>query len=272
MTDVDPGEDVAARDPLVDRAVRLFEFLARAQQLKTSSPRTVDTYQREGSVLWLGDLPDHPAVLAAHRGGDPEPDDALLTIERVARPDPPAPDELLTGWLNGPLDNPERPPELRERISVVDEEAGGDAARAHHVSVDERPAVREHYDRWLEQWQTWADQDLIDRPVRALYGDLFSTYTISAGRPEEFELVVGIGCLAWLPTGHPAVRRHLLTAPASIHLDDNTGHLTVSRAESADAVTVELDMLDPGLVTNPSAHQRCPDASPRAHHPSAAPR
>lgn len=250
MTNVDAGEDVAARDPLVDQAVRLFEFLARTQQLKTSSPRTVDSYQREGSILWLGDLPDHPAVLAAHRGGDPEPDDALLTIERVARLDPPAPDELLTAWLNGPLDNPERPPELRESISVVDEEASADAPHARHVRVDECPAVREHYDRWLEHWQTWADQELVDRPVRALYGDLFSTYTISAGRPEEFELVVGIGCLAWLPTGHPAVRRHLLTAPASIHLDDDTGHLTVSRIESADAVTVELDMLDPGLVTN----------------------
>lgn len=80
-----PAQNITARGPLVDRAVRLFEFLSRAQQLKNQPPRTVETYQ---SVLWLGDLPHHRAVIVAHRGGDPAPDDALLSIDRVPRLDP----------------------------------------------------------------------------------------------------------------------------------------------------------------------------------------
>jgi hypothetical protein len=43
-------QDVVVRDPLVERATRLFEFLSRVQQLKTRPPRAVDTYRREGAL------------------------------------------------------------------------------------------------------------------------------------------------------------------------------------------------------------------------------
>lgn len=252
------------RDPLVERAVRLFEFLGRAQQLKTKPPRTLDAYQRDGSVLWLGDLPHHEAITTSARGGDPEPDDLLLTIDRVARLGPPDAPDLLTGWLDGPQDDPDEPPQLRDSINVGDdrqpvvigddEEEGPESnpSTSVQVLVEERPDVVESYTGWLARWQVWADQELRDRPTRELYGDLFSTYVTATGHPEEMELVIGVGCLAWTPPGgHPAVRRHLLTAPVAIDFDDDSGRLTVRRVESVDASTVELDMLDPGLVTNP---------------------
>jgi len=53
----------------------------------------------------------------------------------------------------------------------------------------------------------------------------------------------------------------LLTAPAAIHLDDDTGRLAVGRVETADGITVELDMLDPGLVAN---HQHINDVRTQA--------
>jgi AAA domain len=224
----------------MQRAKRLFEFLARAQQLKNQPPRAVDGYRRDGAVLWLADLPNHPAVSTAHRDEDPEPDDPLLTIERVPRLDPPAPGETLGQWLPGPLDDPDHPPALR-----LITEPGAEP-------VEAPPEVRQHYDRWFELWTEWAAQDRIHRPVRAAYGELFSAYVTASGNPEELELVAGAGCLTWTPPGHPPVKRHLLTAPAAIHFDDDTGRLTVRRVESVDALDVELDMLDPGLVTNPA--------------------
>ena len=44
---------------------------------------------------WRGIRPagPHPAVTVAHRGGTPEPDAALLCVDRVPRLDPPLPDE-----------------------------------------------------------------------------------------------------------------------------------------------------------------------------------
>ena len=59
------SESGQVADPSVGRAVRLFEFLGRTQQLRNLPPRTVDGYR---SVLWLDELPGHPAVTAAHRG------------------------------------------------------------------------------------------------------------------------------------------------------------------------------------------------------------
>ena len=40
--------------------------------------------------------------------------------------------------------------------------------------------------------------------------------------------MLGSGCLAWRPAGHPAVRRHLVTAPVTILFDDDTGRLAVA--------------------------------------------
>lgn len=208
-------------DPLVGRAVRLFEFLGRAQQLRNQPPRTTDGYR---SVLWLDSLPDHPAVVSAHRG-DPDPEADIVTIERVARRDPPPPDELepwLHGWRN--IDTTPR------------------------LADDAPEELAEQYVSWLVHWQAWAERERVDRPVRACYGQLFAAYVAASGNPEELELVVGVGCLAW---SEPKVQRHLLTAPVGIRFDDDTGRLTVHRVASVAAAEVELDMLDPGLVPNP---------------------
>ncbi|MDQ3788745.1 MAG: AAA family ATPase, partial [Actinomycetota bacterium] len=212
----------ASADPLVGRAVRLFEFLGRTQQLRNQPPRTVDGYR---SVLWLDDLPDHPAVSSAHRG-DPDPDADILTIERVARHEPPVPGDLAD-WLTADWRDPAVTPELTD---------------------DAPPELTERYVSWLVDWQAWAARERADRPVRARYGQLFAAYVAATGNPEELELVLGVGCLAW---AGPGARRHLLTAPVGIRFDDDTGRLTVHRVESVAAADIELDMLDPGLVPNP---------------------
>jgi very-short-patch-repair endonuclease len=215
-------------DALVNRAVRLFEFLGRAQQLREAPPRVVESYR---AVLWLAELPDHPAVSAAHRAADPRLDDPVLTVDRVARVDVPEPPEPLAGWLTGWRD-PASPPQLR-----ADAPEGLDLAAAG-------------YPEWLADWERWAERERADRPVRTWYGQLFATYVAAGGNSEELELVLGVGCLAWQPPGHPAVRRHVLTVPVSVRFDDDTGRLSVHRVEAADA-DVELDMLDPGVVPNP---------------------
>lgn len=231
---------------MVARATRLFEFLGRAQQLKSQTPRSVASYQKDGSVLWLADLPHHTAVRSAHRVGEPDHDDDLLVIDRVPRLAAPEAVDALQPWLADPTDDPDRIPGLRKSLPIQDEP---DDEPAEEIGPP--PDIIAQYERWLDRWQVWAEQELLDRQVREIYSHLFSTYLAATSHSEEFELVVGIGCLAWNPPGHPVVKRHLLTAPISIQFDDDTGQITVRRVDSADAVKVELDMLDPGLVTNP---------------------
>jgi len=62
-----------------------------AQETRDEPARTVDAYRRDGSVLWFGDLPSHPAVHTALDEGEPEMGRPYLVIERLPRVAPPVP-------------------------------------------------------------------------------------------------------------------------------------------------------------------------------------
>lgn len=241
---------------LLERARNLFEFLGRAQQLKVSPIRTIEVYEREGKVLWFADLPKHRAVVTSHRGADPDPEAPLFTLERVARVAAPEPDDVLRPWVTGSLNAPESEPELAEVLPssrvpdlALTTDEGHDNSGL--IRLIDHPEIKDAFETWLDAWRAWAVQERDDRPVRDLYGDLFSTYVRATGHPEELELILGIGYLAWRPDNHATVRRHMLTCPAGIYFDDDTGRLAVTREQALDPLTVELDMLDPGLISTP---------------------
>jgi very-short-patch-repair endonuclease len=247
-------DETSAQDPLVDRAVRLFSFLGRAQQLKNQSVTDLDSYRREGAVHWLHELPVHPALDTSLRGGTPGWSDPVLAIDRIPRIDPPGPGEDLAQWLDGRIDDPRSAPALRNELFVAIEDEESDPAAPpvlQRIALDERPDIIDGFEDYLREWRAWSDQDLRDEPLRSFYGDLFSTYVKATGHPEELELVLGTGLLAWTPVDHAKVRRHMLAVAVKIVFDDDSGRLTVSVDESADSTRIELEMLDPGLVGNP---------------------
>jgi len=244
--------DSPTRAPLVDRAIRLFQFLMRAQEVRDEPARTVEAYRREGSVLWFGDLPRHPAVHSALDEGEPDAGAPFLTLGRVPRLAPPAPDDRLREWLDGPYDDLDTEPRLRASINRPTDEVGEEGLPLGHIEYqDDRPDIGESFRVWLRDRRGWADQERRDRPVRELYGELFAMYVNALGHAEELELVVGVGCLAWTPADHPTVLRHLLTAPVAIEFDDDSGSLAVVAAESVEAAAVEVEMLDARLITQP---------------------
>ena len=77
------------RQDVVERAKRLFTFLTQVQRLRTRTVRSVETYASHGgSVLWLADLPDHPAVTVPGRDSAPQPSEPILVVDRYPRPRP----------------------------------------------------------------------------------------------------------------------------------------------------------------------------------------
>ncbi|WP_370949043.1 AAA domain-containing protein [Amycolatopsis sp. cg5] len=222
---------------LAGRARRLFEFLRGAQRLKSSPVRSVDVYQREGEVIWLSDVPEHPAITVLEEGGE----GPLLAVERVVVADPPDPGDELGRWLTEPLDEPDQEPSLRESIVEPSDE---DTPKT--LELSDFPRMRARYSSWFARWESWAHQAQTDRPARDLYGRLHQIYIKSTESPEDFELIVGTGCLSWQP-----IKRHLLTCAVSVHFDDRTGVIEVRAVESSEPVRLELDMVDPGLITAP---------------------
>lgn len=254
MSTADNVDEIGLPDPLVDRATRLFSFLGQAQQLKSPSVNDLEVYRRNGAVHWLDDVPAHPAVQLAAGRTAPEHSDPVLTVDRVARIDPPVPEAELAPWLDDPMDNPHREPTLlKERYlpAPSDESDVEGYEPLRRVSSHDLPAIGDAFRRFQREWRAWAEQDLRDEPARAFYGSLFSTYVSANGHPDELELVLGTGLLAWRPDADTAVRRHLLVRPVKILFEDTTGRIAVSVDETADGVRVELDMLNPSLIGDP---------------------
>lgn len=257
--------DREAEPRLVDKARRLVQFLAAAQRLRLAPVRTADTYLRnDGAVFWLGEVPEHRATHSpVLEDRQPLPEEPFLVVQRVPTAPAPVPDRVLEAWLVGPNTDPGQSPALRQQRTVATSNGLTEV-----LELADHPEVQNAFDRWLPGWEAWAEQERIDRPVRKLYRELFDAYNTLTGQPELFELVLGVGCLAWDPSDHDAVRRHVLAAPAAIEFDDITGTLTVLAGAGLDPLTLELDMLDPALIPASSAYQ---DLAARARSTDAHP-
>ncbi|RAV11216.1 ATP-binding protein IstB [Mycobacterium colombiense] len=252
---------------LVRKAVNLFTFLGRTQQLLVKPVRTVDAFEE---AVWFSNLPHHLAVRSRHASADLEAEDPLLEVDRVPRIDPPSPPAWVVEWVSGPLHDVGQEPSLREQIftdvpekwlsPVTDEDgestdAGStdDERDQRRVLLEDVPKVAQAFAEWMPVWRAWAERERADAAARDLYKDLFAIYLKSTDHSEEFELVVGVGCLAWRPDDHEQVQRHVATAQIAITFDEASGRLSVRQVPSPQSVVIELDMLDPSLVSSPAA-------------------
>ncbi|MGY4653781.1 AAA domain-containing protein [Mycobacterium sp. URHB0021] len=259
MTAIEQGRDQAY---LMRKAVNLFTFLGQTQKLLVTPVRTVDNFQK---AIWFSDLPEHSGVRTAHQMANLDVDAPLLSMDRIPKSDPPPVPEHLAAWVDGPSDDTECEPSLRD--AVYSEERPVPTASGRHddasdeeevferrrIELAEVPHVTEAYDQWLTDWRLWAERERRDAVVRDIYKELFAVHLAATDHPEEFELVVGVGCLTWKPEDHESVLRHVATAPVLIRLDENSGALTVVPAPSPEAVSIEIDMLDPTIIPSPAA-------------------
>jgi very-short-patch-repair endonuclease/DNA polymerase III delta prime subunit len=254
------ADSQAAAETLLAKALNLFTFLGKAQSLSVKPIRRTSAYE---DVLWFADLPDHAAVASGLGGPSSQAVDALFTIERVPKVSPPPLEADLVEWVDGPIDDPQTAPALhssvyRESQLGPDRDESIDAENLETSPVqtvwriENNPRAAEAFEKYLEAWSVWAELESQNAVVRDLYHRLFSTQLRAEAHGEEFELVLGIGCLAWEPENHDQVQRHVITAPVSISLDDTTAAITVATESSVDAQVLELDMLDPSIITNPA--------------------
>ncbi|WP_157439558.1 hypothetical protein [Aeromicrobium sp. Root344] len=226
------------------KAIALFEFLTQSQILKEKPVRTIESYEK---VIWLADVPEHPAVEALWTGEELDPSSPILSAVRVpASPAPPLPAELRT-WVSESIEDPAARPNLIRQRELPHEEY------EEPSTEDLQPANEFEFERWVELWDQWAQSELEDRPAREFYKSLFSLHLDSSNRQEEFELVLGVGCLSWEPANHDQVLRHVLTTPIEIALDDATGRISVGPSGETSGNKIELEMLDPGMITSPDA-------------------
>lgn len=238
------------REQLLAEAKNLFEYLAQVQRTREKPVRTVNGYE---DVFWLADFPVHVAIDSTLHVAIPEQDAPLFTVDRVLRHDAPTPDPAVAPWIVGDLGDVDAEPILLEWVAASRVPSllprMTDEGPSTSVLLEDEPQIQEAAEAFFQEWETWAEKERIDRPIRDLYTDLFAAYSTATSHSESFELVLGVGSLSWALGTHEKVQRHLLTFPVALSFDDKSGRLTATRDIGARALSVELDMLDPALIT-----------------------
>ncbi|MFE2997343.1 AAA domain-containing protein [Nocardia sp. NPDC059246] len=229
---------------LADRGARLFEYLAKAQTLRMSRIQDIAAYQRDGEVIWVADLPEHPAV--SYQQADPGK--PFLMVQKVTIGSAPEPDSQLGRWLDKAWDNPEREPGLRLTRN-------GEAGEV--LRLDDHPEIRKAFGEWLPRWQEWAREALPKVAVRRLYQTMYEMYTRYGGATETLEAVLALGFLTWRNSEVGLVRRHVLTMPVVLGFDSDYGAISASIDPGVTGYTAELqEILDPSQMSAAGDLQR----------------
>lgn len=211
---------------LRDRAHRLFSYLRDLALLRSKNVRDVDDFEQ---VIWLGAPPADAAVATVFHTDPGDEFDTWLDAGRVELPNPPVPPEAIRGWvsLSGLRDCEIDEPGFATEIDDVPNE------------------VVEEYLGFLErEWLPWAEEARRLAPAYEFYRELFAMSERRQRLGEVFELVVCLGQLAWNRNGQ-RIRRHLITTPAEIGVDADTGRISITPSTSEGRNRLELDMLEP---------------------------
>lgn len=206
-------------------------------------------------MLWFDEVPHEPGCFSVAWGAEREGDEVWLEVKKQKEPPCPAIPAACTDWVSpSDVHNSDREPELKQRIPAPRAAEDADEPPAY-LELANHAEIQEQWLRFLiERWNPWAEQHRRWRVVQEVYGRLFTTYNLQKKLGEEYELVLGVGLLAWITPSNQRVRRHLLVGQASLTFDPDRGILSVQAAADGVRLTLETDMLEP--AERPVAEQQ----------------
>lgn len=224
-----------------DKASRLFEFLSALQKTKEKIIFSTAEYKKDGGkVLSFERLKELAQNTGQVKFGEQicstldleetylsskDTENSLLVAfekpEVVKYPSLPAQLEYL---VTGDVDDPLREPKI-------------DAEMAH--SEQDRVQL----DEWMASWRTWANAE----KYSLAYKDLFEIQTSANQHADEFELILGLGNLAWKRENGLKIDRHLFTSGLRINFEKITGDIEILLGD--DELKMEFDAV-PGESLN----------------------
>jgi very-short-patch-repair endonuclease len=244
-----PGQEVGTDEGEVrDRAIRLFTFLKELTELRSKTVRSCDQYEK---VLWFRVIPRNLGChcIAWKAVPDEEASDVWVEIRQPKSLKPPQLPSRLKSWVDHQeLENSDlTSPSLRDRIVIPRENpTGDDVPETEVVELASEPELKHLFERYVEEkWTPWATEDRKLREVQEVYSDLFAIYQKQQRLGEAYEVVLGLGCLAWKLPSDLEVKRHLITCQVSLAFDAERGIISLGPAADGPAPVLEQDMLEP---------------------------
>jgi very-short-patch-repair endonuclease len=261
------------------RALSIFRYLRALALLKTKVTSDLNSYER---VFWLEATRGKSGCSA--RCFRPEPgnnavavesadDEVWLEVRKLAEPASPSVPTGIERWLTpGSGSNADSLPQLLDKIKTEPVTAGSPPAQAFEtlfapetkdapspnglgtgpsaerwellenhpeVTVAFHDYLERSWKPWVIDWKTWRDfQDKVYAPLFNIHRDLKRL-------GEEFELVLGVGCLSWHTPSGQLVRRHLIAAQVTLEFDPAAGVFMLRPGSDGAKLVLEMEMLDP---------------------------
>ncbi|MFQ5473720.1 MAG: AAA domain-containing protein [Dehalococcoidia bacterium] len=249
-------------DRLRERSVSIFDYLADLSRLRTKTIRNIDQYQ---DVFWFDSLPsDNDChTIAWGNEDDDQSDDTWLEIRKRPEPKCPPPPADCREWIDErELYDSEKIPQLRERIVVPKPPASETEDLVEEFSQEpeflylaDHSEIRSSFEVYVQRrWSAWAETHRAWKEVQGAYSALFRIYQELQRLGEQYELIVGLGFLAWKTPLGESVRRHVLVAQAALEFDPTNGVFALRPSAEGAKLRLETDMLQPG--ERPSAEQQ----------------
>jgi very-short-patch-repair endonuclease/Cdc6-like AAA superfamily ATPase len=191
--------------PLVrERLSKLFKYLKAYSDLRSPPVREID---QQPGVIWLGQLPVHPAVELFCESQKAEEffedDDIVLRLQRPTTTPCPEPPALLSEWLMPGWN--EYTGQVEALSSLNPAAAGKPVAEDFHADPRRPAALRQ----WQEKRTQWQTHEQAAREALTLFETAYAWFGTQEREGERIELLVGDGLLT-CPGEHGQFRHPIL--------------------------------------------------------------
>jgi superfamily I DNA and/or RNA helicase len=135
--------------------------------------------------------------------------------------------------------------EITIRIEVEDEETGTKSYREVEEKLEDHPEVQKEWNNYLKNhWNDWMQRHNEWEKLQKLYGELYLIYQSLLKSREEYELILGIGLLAYKNKEEKLFKRHLIVANAELKLNLENGRLTLAANPDGCYLRIDSNMFE----------------------------
>ncbi len=236
------------------RSINLFKYLEELAKLRNRPVYDILSSKKYEQILWLSEIPrEHGCFTRAWFDEDDKNSEEWIVIKRQPEPRCPSVPKVCRDWVNlQELVDSSKEPTLYEEIIerppedealLEEEEPSGEP---NILRLENHPNVSKAWLTYLEnKWKMWSEKNKKWKTIQDAYYKLFSIHQFLERSAEQYELVLGLGYLTWNVDGGHSIRRHLLSAQASISFDADRATFIVQPGGDGANLTIEDEIFEP---------------------------
>ncbi|MDR1365577.1 MAG: hypothetical protein LBJ03_00575 [Holosporales bacterium] len=234
-----------------EKQKQLIKYLLKIANINGKTVKNLDEYER---VFWLYDVPRERDCFSKTWVDESGKDkDEWMEMQSQSEPATPEIPSICQNWveldlLKDKLNGPKLLNKAIIRIEVKDEETGIKSCKEAEEKLEDRPDVQKEWNNYLKNhWNNWTQRHNEWEKLQKLYGELYSIHQSLLKSEEEYELVLGVGLLAFKDKEGKIFKRHLIVADVELKLNPENSRLTLTASSEGCHIRIDSNMFESGL-------------------------